>query len=193
MNVAAIKNQITDKCLEAFAENQHISIIALAHAIMDMPDNIMHNPSHHYLVPAVLLTAYHQAAGSDRSVLQKQLNEAFKRSDIVPGAVCGTHGCCGAAVGVGIFFSLVTKNTPYSTETWGQANRATAETLLSMADYGGPRCCKRCSYISLLKGVELAQKELGIALEIEMPLCHYYAENKECLHHRCPYFPPKKV
>ncbi len=189
MNVEAIKNQITAKCLEAFQAEQPISVTELSNEIMDMPDNIIHNPSHHYLVPAVLLTAYHQAIGSSEEELAKDLREAFKRSDIVPGAVCGTHGCCGAAVGVGIFFSLATKNTPYSTDTWGQANHATAESLLAMAKLGGPRCCKRCSYISLLKGVDLVQAEFDLNLKAEIPVCHYYQENKECIHQKCPYFP----
>ena len=63
--------------------------------------------------------------------------------------ICGTHGTCGACIGVGIAFSVIQKVTPYSKANRGEANRMTAHALMAISKLGGPRCCKRDSMIAI--------------------------------------------
>ena len=116
--------------------------LALATALMRHPSLRLHGPEHHFLVPAVLLTALANARGrpDEKPGL---LAEARRRADAVPGGACGFQGACGAGVGVGIFASLATGATPLAREAWGAANRATGRALSVIGGLGGPRCCKR--------------------------------------------------
>ncbi|VUT25840.1 MAG: hypothetical protein MOIL_01256 [Candidatus Methanolliviera sp. GoM_oil] len=63
------------------------------------------------------------------------------------GGFCGYHGDCGAAVGTGIFISLITDATPLSKHEWKLSNLMTAKSLLSIANHGGPRMLQE-KYIS---------------------------------------------
>lgn len=81
--------------------------VRLATGIMKHPAVKMHGPEHHFLVPAVLLSCYYNRTGQ-RDQLEEKLAQAEKRSGFIPGGFCGSHGNCGAAVGTGIFISLVT-------------------------------------------------------------------------------------
>lgn len=59
------------------------------------------------------------------------------RAQSIVGGSCGFHGACRAAIGVGIFVSLVTAATPTSGEEWRLCNTATAEALTRIAARGG--------------------------------------------------------
>jgi hypothetical protein len=50
------------------------------------------------------------------------------------------NGClvCGAGMGTGIFISIVTGATSLSIEEWRLSNLATAKSLLSISEHGGP-------------------------------------------------------
>lgn len=146
------------------------------------------------MVPAALLTAAHSVSGRDRSALERDLNAALSRSKRVPGGSCGDCGCCGAAVGAGIFAALWLKTTPKSTVRWADANRFTAWCLEYIATVDGPRCCKRVSYLALEAAVPLAKEVLGVDLgQRPRPACTRFAQNAECLHAACPYFPSRKA
>ena len=161
--------------------------VALATALMRHPSVKMHGPEHHFLVPATLLTAWSNAtAAPGRRGL---LAEARRRSDTVVGGSCGFHGACGSGVGVGIFASLATGATPRSGPSWGQSNRATARALQVIGDVGGPRCCKRTSWLALLSGIRFAREELGVALEGAGPRCEFHSRNDDCLERDCPFYP----
>jgi hypothetical protein len=79
------------------------------------------------------------------------------RGKAIFGGICGTHGACGACIGVGIAYSLIHKVTPYSKEDRGEANRMTALALCAISCYGGPRCCKRDS----ITAIETAKSTSG--------------------------------
>jgi len=161
--------------------------VELATALMRHPSVKMHGPEHHLLVPATLLAAWANATSApDRAGL---LAEARRRSDMVVGGSCGFHGACGSGVGVGIFASLATGATPRSGPSWGRANRATARALQVIGDVGGPRCCKRTSWLALLSGIRFAREELGVALEGRGPRCEFHSRNDDCLERDCPFYP----
>lgn len=161
--------------------------VALATSLMRHPSVKMHGPEHHFLVPAALLATWANATpGPDRAGL---LAEARRRSDTVVGGSCGFHGACGSGVGVGIFASLATGATPRSGASWGQANRATAQALQVIGDVGGPRCCKRTTWLALLAGIRFAREELGVTLEGRGPRCEFHGRNADCLKRDCPFYP----
>ena len=161
--------------------------VALATALMRHPAVKMHGPEHHFLVPAALLATWASAAGAaERDGL---LAEARRRSDSVIGGSCGFHGACGSGVGVGIFASLATGATPRSGPSWGQANRATARALQVIGDVGGPRCCKRTSWLALLSGIRFAREALGVGLDGRGPCCEFHRRNDDCLERDCPFYP----
>jgi hypothetical protein len=161
--------------------------VALATAIMRHPAVKMHGPEHHFLVPAVLLATWAESSGAaGRDAL---LAEARRRSDTVVGGSCGFHGACGSGVGVGIFASLATGSTPLSRASWGQANRATARALQVIGEVGGPRCCKRTTWLAILSGMRFAREELGVALPGRGPRCEFHPRNPDCLERDCPFYP----
>jgi hypothetical protein len=109
--------------------------------LMRNPKVKMHGPEHHFLVPAVLLSSYYNIKG-DPHEKEAKIREARERASKLPGGFCGYFGDCGAAVGTGIFVSLITNATPLSIGEWRLANMMTSKSLLSIAEHGGPRCCK---------------------------------------------------
>jgi hypothetical protein len=161
--------------------------VEMAVNLMSHPSVAMHGPEHHFLVPAVLLAAfYNQNPDENREV---KLKQARKRAEGVRGGSCGFCGNCGAAVGTGIFISLVTGATPLSKQEWKLSNLMTAESLLSIAEHGGPRCCKRDTFLSLQSAQAFLQHRFGSRLEMTSPIhCDFNSLNKECLKSDCPFF-----
>ena len=145
----------------------------------------MHGPEHHIMVGAALLTAYKNAGGEVD--LPSALIEMQSRGREVPGGACGFWGACGAAISAGIFVSIISKATPLSGKEWGLSNLMTAQALKRIGETGGPRCCKRNSYFSLLEAVDFVAENFGISMERTYPVCSRSAQNAQCLAKRCPF------
>jgi hypothetical protein len=172
------------------ANSRHTDPVGLGRHLMRQPALKLHGPEHHYLVPAVLLACATRAAGGDATELRARLAEARRRAEQVPSDFCGSHGSCGAAVGVGIFASVLTGATPLSKEEWGLSNLLTAGTLSAIAEVGGPRCCKRCAIIALIQARDMVQDTLGIQLSNTTdPVCEWHERNRQCLLEECPFYP----
>ncbi len=61
--------------------------------------------------------------------------------------------------------------------------------LFKDARHGGPRCCKRDTYISLDNAIDFIGKELNVSLEKEEKIsCEFSHLNKQCLKQDCQYF-----
>jgi hypothetical protein len=163
--------------------------IALANELMSHPSVKMHGPEHHFLVPAALLTAWHNQRGTTEA-RASALHSARKRAEHLPGGTCGYWGACGAAVGTGIFLSVITRATPLTTDSWSLSNRITSETLALVADLGGPRCCKRDTFLSIRHAVEFVSWHLRVEFSAAAePVCTFFLNNKECLDANCPFHP----
>lgn len=107
-------NDLIEKhCISTSSENPY----EIALVLMKHPAVKMHGPEHHFLVPAVLIAAYYNRTGDDKLKFEK-IREARKRAEKIPGGACGFHGSCGAAVGTGIFISLIKDTTPLSVQEW---------------------------------------------------------------------------
>ncbi len=63
----------------------------------------------------------------------------------------------------------------------------TASTLGAIGKVGGPRCCKRDSYISIIKAVEFAKEHLGVEMSLGEIKCVHSAMNNQCIGVRCPF------
>lgn len=163
--------------------------LAIACTLMQSPAVRMHGPEHHFLVPAVLLAAYYNHTG-EPEMKAKMLPIAKNRAEAVKGGFCGTHGTCGAAMGTGIFISLITGATPVKQKEWSLANQMTARSLMLIARHGGPRCCKRNSWLAITAAVTFLSERFGIDLPVRTTVrCSFSAINRECLGEACPFNP----
>ncbi len=160
--------------------------IEIIQKLMALPFCHMHGPEHHVMVGAALLTAYKNAGGAID--LQRALSEMQTRGKKVPGGACGFWGACGAGVSAGMFVSIVTGSTPLANEAWGLSNQMTAAALGAIGEVGGPRCCKRDSYLAIVKAAELAEERLGVEMDMGEIRCIHSAQNNQCIKERCPFF-----
>ena len=175
-------DSILGLCLSEPSKNP----LAIMEKMMAMPFCHMHGPEHHVMVGAALLTAYKNAGGEID--LQAALHEIYRRGKAVPGGVCGFWGACGAGVSAGQFMAIATNSTPLATEPWGLSNQMTAKALESIGKYGGPRCCKRDSYLSILAAIDFTAEYLGVHMEKSKPVCTRSRQNNQCIEIRCPFF-----
>jgi hypothetical protein len=163
--------------------------LSLALKLMNNPLLKMHGPEHHFLVPAVLLAAYQNLTAAGETVVKENIRQARKRAEEVKGGFCGYCGACGAAIGTGIFVSIITGATPVSDAERKQSNMMTSESLRVIAENGGPRCCKRDSFWAIITAKEFVQREFGVVFPVELPpSCPFGALNRECLGKRCAFF-----
>jgi len=159
--------------------------IEIIRKMMDMPFCHMHGPEHHVMVGAALLTAYKNAGGEID--LKEALNEIYRRGKQVPGGTCGFWGACGAGISSGQFVSVITKSTPLALEPWGLSNRMTSKSLENIGKVGGPRCCKRDSWLSILSAIDFVREHLGVEMTKTVPVCSYSKKNNQCIGKRCPF------
>jgi len=160
--------------------------IAILEKMMSMPFCHMHGPEHHVMVGAALLTAYKNAGGAID--LPIALQEMYSRGKAVPGGACGFWGACGAGVSTGQFMAIVTNSTPLAVEPWRLSNQMTAKALDSIGKNGGPRCCKRDSYLAILAAIDFVEAYLGVQMEKSKPECTWSRQNNQCIGNRCPFF-----
>ena len=168
-------------CLSETSKNP-VEIIG---KMMALPFCHMHGPEHHVMVGAALLTAYRNAGGDVD--LPSALTEMIRRGKSVPGGACGFWGACGAGVSAGMFLSIITKATPLTTDSWGLSNRMTSKALSEIGSVGGPRCCKRDSWLSILAAVDFVREQLGVVMERPEIVCSHSAHNAQCIGKRCPF------
>lgn len=174
-------DSIMSVCLADTSRNP----VEVLERLMSMSFCHMHGPEHHVLVGAALLTAYHNAGGEVD--LREALLEMMSRGKQVPGGACGYWGACGAAISTGMFVSIVTRNTPLSTDSWHLSNLMTSKALAQVAEHGGPRCCKRDSYLSVLTAIDFVKEHLGVQMETTKVTCSRSQRNNQCIGSRCPF------
>ena len=159
--------------------------IAIVERMMALPSCHMHVPEHHVMVGAALLTAYHNAGGDID--LSDALMEMLRRGKSVPGGACGFWGACGAGISTGMFVSIISRSTPLTDEPFALSHKMTAAALGQIGEIGGPRCCKRDSFLSILTAIDFVKEHFGIALQKPEVVCRYAAQNNQCIGKRCPF------
>ncbi len=168
-------------CMEETLKNP----VAIIEKMMAMPFCHMHGPEHHVMVGAALLTAWKNAGGDID--LHSALIEMMNRGKSVPGGACGFWGACGAGISTGMFISIISGSTPLSVEPFAMSHRMTAQSLAKIAEIGGPRCCKRDSFLSILSAIDYVKEHFGIEMEKTEVVCSYSAQNNQCIGKRCPF------
>lgn len=174
-------DKIFSICLNEKSDNP----VFMLEKMMSLPTCHMHGPEHHIMVGAALLTAYKNAGGDID--LKYSLSEILKRGKQVPGGACGFWGACGAGISTGMFMSIALKATPLAKEAWGLSNQMTARALDSIGKNGGPRCCKRDSYLAVTEAVKFAKEKLGIAMKTGDITCSRSHLNNQCIGDMCPF------
>lgn len=159
--------------------------VAILEKLMAQPFCHMHGPEHHVMVGAALLTAYRNAGGA--LDLEKALPEMMSRGKKVPGGACGFWGACGAGLSTGMAVAILSRSTPLAEEPFRLSHLMTAEALGQIGEIGGPRCCKRDSYLSLLAAVDFVRERLGVEMERPQVVCRHGAQNNQCIGARCPF------
>ncbi len=164
--------------------------LVLMQTIRSHPTFHVHGPEHHALVPAVLLAAIRN---NGHLVSDDQILTGIQRGQTIAGGACAFLGACGAAIGVGIAFSVLTGATPYDGEKRQAAQRVTQKTLERIASYTAPRCCQRDSWLALQVAAEFIKETFGVTLKLDDTFfCQQFAQNKECIHDQCPLWPKRR-
>lgn len=176
-----------DSIMSACLSETSTDPIAIIRKMMDMPFCHMHGPEHHIMVSSALLTAFKNAGG--KIDLEWALTEAQSRGKNVPGGACGFWGACGAGISSGIFISILTGSTPLKGEPWGLSNQMTAKALEKIGTIGGPRCCKRDSYLAIIAAVDFVKEQFGVEMKIGKFKCKHFRSNYQCLREKCPFHP----
>ena len=159
--------------------------IEIIEKMMALPFCHMHGPEHHVMVGAALLTAYRNAGGEID--LEPALREMMSRGKSVPGGACGFWGACGAGLSSGMFVSIISKSTPLALEPFALSHRMTAKSLEAIGEIGGPRCCKRDSYLSILSAIDFVKEHFGVEMEKPEIVCSHMGQNNQCIGKRCPF------
>lgn len=159
--------------------------IEIIEKMMRMPFCHMHGPEHHVIVGVALLTAYHNAGGDID--LHDAMTEIMNRGKAVPGGACGFWGACGAGISSGMFVSVISKSTPLANEPFALSHQMTAKSLGKIGEIGGPRCCKRDSFLSILAAIDFVKEHFGIEMEKQDVVCRYSSQNNQCIGKRCPF------
>ncbi len=179
-----------DNILSVCLNCKSINPIEIVEKMMDLPFCHMHGPEHHIMVGSALLTAYKNAGGDID--LKTALYEMQKRGKQVPGGACGFWGACGAGISAGMYISIVLKSTPLAKESWGLSNQMTARALDVIGKNGGPRCCKRDSYLAIIEAIEFTREKLGVNMELGQVTCSRSYMNNQCIGEKCPFHQMKK-
>ena len=172
---------IIDICLSETSKNP----IEIIRKMMEQPFCHMHGPEHHVMVGSALLAAYKNAGGEID--LPEALLEMMNRGKAVPGGVCGFWGACGAGISTGMFISIISGATPLKNEPWGLANKMTSKALDAIGSIGGPRCCKRDSYMAIISAIDYVAENFNIQMEKLVIKCIHSDKNNQCIKERCPF------
>lgn len=174
-------DSIVKICLEETSDDP----VKIMEKLMSQPFCHMHGPEHHVMVGTALLTAYKNAGGDID--LPAALVEMMNRGKSVPGGACGFWGACGAGISSGMFLSILSKSTPLANEPFSLSHQMTSTALGKIGEIGGPRCCKRDSFLSILAAVDFVKEHFGVMMGESKVVCHYSHGNNQCIGKRCPF------
>ena len=161
--------------------------ILIAIEMMENQSIYMHGPEHHCLVVAALLAAYRNAGG--KADFTECLRNAVQRAKKVPGGICGIWGSCGAGIATGIFISVITGATPLSEKEWSLANRMTSGCLAIISENGGPRCCKRNTYLAIVQAAAFVREQFNVIMELPKQItCAFSHRNAQCKKAECLFY-----
>ena len=84
--------------------------------------------------------------------------------------------------------SILTKANPLATESWKLSNLMTSRALGRIGENGGPRCCKRDSYLAILEAAAFTKEQFGIEMELNEVVCTRAHLNNQCRKENCIFY-----
>lgn len=87
-----------------------------------------------------------------------------------------------------MFISIISGATPLKNEPWGLANKMTSKALDAIGSIGGPRCCKRDSYIAIISAIDYVAENFNIQMEKSVIKCIHSDKNNQRIKERCPFY-----
>jgi len=167
--------------------SSELDMVALLRSIRAHPAVPPHGPEHHVLVPAVVVTA---ARNAGLPLGEAHLETAVERGRTIAGGACAFMGACGAAIGIGIGFSVILGSTPYLGDRRQAVQQLVGRALARVAALEAARCCQRDCWLALQEASASSEELLGVHLPAAAPLaCRQFAGNRECLGAECPLWP----
>jgi len=161
--------------------------VALMKMIRSHRNFRIHGPEHHSMVPAIILTALRN---SGENISDDQVLTGIQRGQSIAGGACAFFGACGAAIGVGIAFSILLGANPLRGDKRQMALKTTQKVLGKIAAYDAPRCCQRDCWLALQQASILLKEMFGKDMQVGQPIpCDQFSQNKECIRERCPLWP----
>ena len=165
-------------------ETRETDMLSLLEDIRRHPAIPVHGPEHHAMVPGIVLSTFRNLGGD---ISHATISEGIKRGSTIAGGHCAFMGVCGAAVGVGISFSLILDANPLKPSERKTVQTVTQAVLAEIAKLKAARCCQRDSWIALKKAAELSKTILPITLLAKASVvCRQRKTNKDCLGSDCP-------
>jgi hypothetical protein len=161
--------------------------VHMMQTIRSHPHFGLHGPEHHSLVPGVILAALRN---SGEDISDDQILTGIQRGQTIVGGACAFLGVCGAAIGVGIAFSILLRADPYKADERQTVQRVTQKVLGRISSYTAPRCCQRDVWLGLQEASRLLEELMGKKLIVDQKIvCRQFPKNKECIHDQCPLWP----
>lgn len=168
-------------------ETDETDMIALLERIRGHEAMPVHGPEHHAMVPGIILAT---ARNLGASVNSDMIRTGIQRGSRICGGHCAYVGACGAALGVGVAFSLIIEGSPLKGDKRKTAQSAVVAALAPIAELEAARCCQRDGWLALRKAAELSREMLPVTLKAEASLrCEQIKANAECIGKTCPIFP----
>ena len=185
----AIYKEINAICLTYYNKKSLVSPVQLVEDILRNIDLPMYCAEQHFLIPAVLLTAYHRLKNSKRQLLETDLIKAAVRSSTMLPDFCSWNGVCGAAAGSGIFLSVLSGPDSCPEENdW--VNTIVSDCLAEVMGISRAVCCKRICFANAMPFGGCMKENMKAVLEaipIE-PECfrkHLESGRPRCYRHVC--------
>lgn len=153
----------------------------------------MHGPEHHAIVPGIILATYRNLGGN---VTEDEIFAGIERGALIPGGSCAFMGACGAAVGVGIAFSIILGSNPLTPGPRQNVQGVVSAVISRLAGHRAARCCQRDCFLVLREAARLSRDYLSLSLKAgEQIPCTQHEENTECIKSGCPLYPviPREI
>lgn len=172
---------------EDIINNKSKNPLEIVRDIMKRDYMNIHGPEHHFLDGAAFLAAY-KNSGGDINV-EEALNKLKARSVKMPGAMCGYWGICGSSASLGAALSIIHNTGPLSNDIYySEHMEYISKVINKMSKIGGPRCCKRNAYLSIINAVVFVKEKYDIKMEIDNKTCEFSNLNKQCIKEKCPFY-----
>lgn len=172
---------------EEVLKHKEVNPIEIINDVMKNDYINMHGPEHHFLDGASFLVAYNNASNSID--INNALDKLKERSIKMPGTMCGYFGVCGSSTSIGSALAIIHNTGPLSNNDFYKDNMEyTSKVISIMAKIGGPRCCKRNAYISIINGVLFVKEKYNVDMKVDKPVCDFSKFNKDCIKVRCPFY-----